>query len=314
MAHALKNTSLRLATAPEQPPQKPQFSGQSAPVHLTDQESLQRSDASPQAGLPEALFRAERVSLQYQTGNAIVQATRDVSFSIYEGDRFIVLGPSGCGKSSLLKAAAGFIKPQSGAFTLNGKAISGPGPDRVVVFQEFDQLAPWKTVLQNVIFALRASRTLDKVQARERAEHYLNRVGLGSFLHAYPHTLSGGMKQRVAIARALAMEPAVLLMDEPFAAVDAMTRQRLQEELAVITTTERTTVLFVTHAIEEAVFLSDRVVALSGRPGRIVADVEIDLPRPRQWANLIRDPRFQHYRDTLTASIERPEAEAEAHP
>lgn len=273
MAHALKNTSLRLATAPEQPPQKPQFSGQSAPLHLTDQESLQRSDASPQAGLPEALFRAERVSLQYQTGNAIVQATRDVSFSIYEGDRFIVLGPSGCGKSSLLKAAAGFIKPQSGAFTLNGKAISGPGPDRVVVFQEFDQLAPWKTVLQNVIFALRASRTLDKVQARERAEHYLNRVGLGSFLHAYPHTLSGGMKQRVAIARALAMEPAVLLMDEPFAALDALTRRKMQEELLQLWDETRVTLMFVTHSIEEALVVGNRILLLSPHPGRVRAEI-----------------------------------------
>jgi NitT/TauT family transport system ATP-binding protein len=273
MAHALKNTSLRLAAAPEQPQQKPQLSGQSGSIHVADQESLQRGDASPQARLPEALFRAERVSLQYQTGNAIVQATREVSFSIYQGDRFILLGPSGCGKSSLLKAAAGFIKPQSGAFTLNGKTISGPGPDRVVVFQEFDQLAPWKTVLQNVVFALRASRTLDKVQARERAEHYLHRVGLGNFLHAYPHTLSGGMKQRVAIARALAMEPAVLLMDEPFAALDALTRRKMQEELLQLWDETRVTLMFVTHSIEEALVVGNRILLLSPHPGRVRAEI-----------------------------------------
>ncbi len=273
MAHALKNTSLRLAATPAQALQKSQPAGQSAPIGPAGQASLQRGDVLQVASLPEALFRAERVSLQYQTGDAIVQATRDVSFSIYKGDRFILLGPSGCGKSSLLKAAAGFIKPQSGAFTLNGKAISGPGPDRVVVFQEFDQLAPWKTVLQNVVFALRASRTLDKVQAKERAEHYLHRVGLGSFLHAFPHTLSGGMKQRVAIARALAMEPAVLLMDEPFAALDALTRRKMQEELLQLWDETRVTLMFVTHSIEEALVVGNRILLLSPHPGRVRAEL-----------------------------------------
>lgn len=273
MAHALKNNSLRLATAATHPLQNPRFAGQSTAIRLADQESLLRGDALQEASLPEALFRAERVNLRYQTGDAIVQATRDVSFSIYKGDRFILLGPSGCGKSSLLKAAAGFIKPQSGAFTLNGNAISGPGPDRVVVFQEFDQLAPWKTVLQNVIFALRASRTLDKVQARERAEHYLHRVGLGNFLHAYPHTLSGGMKQRVAIARALAMEPAVLLMDEPFAALDALTRRKMQEELLQLWEETRVTLMFVTHSIEEALVVGNRILLLSPHPGRVRAEL-----------------------------------------
>ncbi|AFK64371.1 nitrate/sulfonate/bicarbonate ABC transporter ATPase [Advenella kashmirensis WT001] len=273
MTHALKNTSLRLAATPAQVLQKSQPASQSAPTGPAGQASLPRGDVLPEASLPEALFRAERVNLRYQTGDAIVQATRDVSFSIYKGDRFILLGPSGCGKSSLLKAAAGFIKPQSGAFTLNGNAISGPGPDRVVVFQEFDQLAPWKTVLQNVIFALRASRTLDKVQARERAEHYLHRVGLGNFLHAYPHTLSGGMKQRVAIARALAMEPAVLLMDEPFAALDALTRRKMQEELLQLWEETRVTLMFVTHSIEEALVVGNRILLLSPHPGRVRAEL-----------------------------------------
>ncbi|AHG65924.1 taurine import ATP-binding protein TauB [Advenella mimigardefordensis DPN7] len=233
----------------------------------------QRGDTLQSARLPEALLRAQQVNLQYQTDKAIVQATRDVSFSIYKGDRFILLGPSGCGKSSLLKAAAGFIKPRSGSFTLNGKAISGPGPDRVVVFQEFDQLAPWKTVLQNVVFALRASRTLNKVQAKERAEHYLHRVGLGRFLHAYPHTLSGGMKQRVAIARALAMEPAILLMDEPFAALDALTRRKMQEELLQLWDETRVTLMFVTHSIEEALILGNRILLLSPHPGQVRAEL-----------------------------------------
>jgi len=273
MAHALKNPSLRLAEAPAEPVQKSQIPGQSAPISSTQQQAPQRSAALRPAGLPEALLRAQQVNLQYETDNAIVQATREVSFSIYKGDRFILLGPSGCGKSSLLKAAAGFIKPRSGTFTLNGKAISGPGPDRVVVFQEFDQLAPWKTVLQNVVFALRASRTLDKAQAKERAEHYLHRVGLGGFLHAYPHTLSGGMKQRVAIARALAMEPAVLLMDEPFAALDALTRRKMQEELLQLWDETRVTLMFVTHSIEEALVVGNRILLLSPHPGRVRAEL-----------------------------------------
>ena len=265
MAHVLKNTALRLASVTPEP-------AQNAIPAIAAQNPGSDSATFP-AQLPQALFRAERVSLRYETDDAVIQATRDVSFSIYQGDRFILLGPSGCGKSSLLKAAAGFITPQSGTFTLNGKAISGPGPDRVVVFQEFDQLAPWKTVLQNVVFALRASRTLGKAQAKERAEHYLQRVGLGQFLHAYPHTLSGGMKQRVAIARALAMEPAVLLMDEPFAALDALTRRKMQEELLQLWDETRVTLMFVTHSIEEALVVGNRILLLSPHPGRVRAEL-----------------------------------------
>lgn len=229
--------------------------------------------ASLPGALPAPLLAATRISLQYVTDKNTVQATQDVSFSVYQGDRFILLGPSGCGKSSLLKAAAGFIRPQSGTFALNGKAIVGPGPDRVVVFQEFDQLAPWKTVIQNVVFALRASGPLGKHEARERAEHYLRKVGLERFLHAYPHTLSGGMKQRVAIARALAMEPAVLLMDEPFAALDALTRRKMQEELLQLWEETRVTLMFVTHSIEEALVVGNRILLLSPHPGRVRAEL-----------------------------------------
>lgn len=275
MAYALKNRALRLATATTDKSRKSgqQIISEDAGTRLAQVERNRTTTATSPAAMPEALFRAERVSLQYETEHAIIQATRDVSFSIYKGDRFILLGPSGCGKSSLLKAAAGFIKPRAGTFTLNGKAIRGPGPDRVVVFQEFDQLAPWKTVMQNVIFALRASRTLDKIQAAERAGHYLHRVGLGNFLHAYPHTLSGGMKQRVAIARALAMEPAVLLMDEPFAALDALTRRKMQDELLQLWDEARVTLMFVTHSIEEALVVGNRILLLSPHPGRVRAEI-----------------------------------------
>lgn len=220
------------------------------------------------------VLRVEDVSLHYRTERSIVRATHRVSFDVHDADRFILLGPSGCGKSTLLKAVAGFLAPAEGRITLDGVPIQKPGPDRVVVFQEFDQLMPWKTVRQNTAFPLRASRKLDKRQAEERAMHYLDKVGLSSFADAYPHTLSGGMKQRVAIARAMAMQPRVLLMDEPFAALDALTRSRMQEELLALWKEVRFTLLFVTHSIEEALILGSRVLLLSPHPGRVRAEID----------------------------------------
>jgi NitT/TauT family transport system ATP-binding protein len=170
-----------------------------------------------------------------------------------------------------------------------------------MVFQEY-ALLPWKTTEANVEFGLRL-RGMPKDERRKIAHRFIELVGLKGFEKKYPHQLSGGMRQRAAVARVLANNPTVLLMDEPFAAVDAMTRQRLQEELTAIAASERTTVLFITHAIEEAVFLSNRVVALSGRPGKVIADIRIDLPRPRRWDELVRDKRFIAYRDELTRCI-----------
>jgi NitT/TauT family transport system ATP-binding protein len=219
------------------------------------------------------LLRAQHVSLEYRSAERTVRATHDVSFDVYRGDRFVLLGPSGCGKSSLLKAAAGFLTPRSGSIELNGQAIKGPGPDRVVVFQEFDQLPPWKTVQDNVMFPLLASKRLPRREAQERALHWINKVGLSGFENAYPHTLSGGMKQRVAIARALAMQPEVLLMDEPFAALDALTRRKMQEELGRLWEENRFTLLFVTHSIEEALVVGNRILLLSPHPGRVRAEI-----------------------------------------
>jgi ABC-type nitrate/sulfonate/bicarbonate transport system ATPase subunit len=181
--------------------------------------------------LPAPLLRAENVTIDYAAGGASVRATHEVSFDVHEGDRFVLLGPSGCGKSTLLKAIGGFVRPTSGALLLRGRRIVRPGLDRIVVFQEFDQLPPWKTVRQNVMFPLLAGGAKRK-DAEARALHWLDKVGLARFADAYPHTLSGGMKARVAIARALAMQPDILLMDEPFAALDALTRRRMQEEPA----------------------------------------------------------------------------------
>jgi NitT/TauT family transport system ATP-binding protein len=219
------------------------------------------------------LLAVDHVSLEYRTREHVVRATHDVSFDVYGGDRFVLLGPSGCGKSTLLKAVGGFIKPVSGTITLDGERVREPGADRIVVFQEFDQLPPWKTVLENIAFPLRAAKKLGRAEAKERALHYLDKVGLASFADAYPHTLSGGMKQRVAIARALAMQPRVLLMDEPFAALDALTRRKMQEELLCLWEEVRFTLLFVTHSIEEALIVGSRILLLSPHPGRVRAEL-----------------------------------------
>jgi NitT/TauT family transport system ATP-binding protein len=230
-----------------------------------------------------------------------VVALSGVSLSVEAHDFVSVIGPSGCGKSTFLRIVAGLDTPTSGEIMVSGKKVKGPGADRGMVFQEY-ALLPWKTTEANIEFGPRL-KGVPKDERRAIAQRFIDLVGLKGFEKKYPHQLSGGMRQRAAVARVLANNPTVLLMDEPFAAVDAMTRQRLQEELTSIAASERTTVLFVTHAIDEAVFLSNRVVALSGRPGRIIADIRIDLPRPRHWETLMRDPRFIAYRDELTQCI-----------
>ena len=219
------------------------------------------------------LLQVSNVDIEYRTRERQVRATHDVSFDVWPGDRFILLGPSGCGKSSLLKAAGGFLSPSGGHILLAGSAIKGPGPERMMVFQEFDQLPPWKTVLENVMFPLLASRKASRAEAKDRALHFLNKVGLAEFADVMPHMLSGGMKQRVAIARALAMKPRILLMDEPFAALDALTRRTMQEELLALWEEERFTLLFVTHSIEEALVVGSRILVLSPHPGRVRAEL-----------------------------------------
>ena len=197
-------------------------------------------------------------------------------------DRFTtIVGPSGCGKSTLLYLLAGFEKPTAGEIHLNGRKIEGPGPDRGFVFQDY-ALFPWRTVLGNVMFGL-INTGRDKKTAKEIARHYIHLVDLDGFEKAYPHTLSGGMKQRVAIARALAYEPEVLLMDEPFGALDAQTRKYMQGELVKIWEQFHKTVVFVTHSVVEAVYLSDIIVVMSARPGKVKGIIEINLPRPRSY-------------------------------
>ncbi|ACM03186.1 ABC nitrate/sulfonate/bicarbonate transporter family, ATPase subunit [Cereibacter sphaeroides KD131] len=213
------------------------------------------------------------VTIQYKTPQHLITATYRVDFDVHQGDRFILLGPSGCGKSTLQKAVGGYITPCEGEIRLKGQKVKEPGPDRMMVFQEFDQLLPWKTVKQNVAFALQTAKRLSRAEAEERAMHYVCKVGLEKFANSHPHMLSGGMKQRVAIARGMAMEPDILLMDEPFAALDALTRRRMQDELLALWEETHFTVLFVTHSIAEAIKIGNRILLLSPHPGRVKAEI-----------------------------------------
>lgn len=222
------------------------------------------------------LLSVDGVTLRYRTKDHLVTATYRVSFDVHRSDRFVIVGPSGCGKSTLLKAVGGYMEAVEGSIRLNGNEIRKPGPDRVMVFQEFDQLLPWKTVRENVVFALTASGRLQRKEAEEKAMHYIAKVNLSAFADSLPHTLSGGMKQRVAIARGMAMEPEVLLMDEPFAALDALTRSKMQEELLQLWEDTRFTVLFVTHSIPEAVRIGSRILLLTPHPGRVRAELNSD--------------------------------------
>jgi NitT/TauT family transport system ATP-binding protein len=218
-----------------------------------------------------------------------VTAVHDVSLDVQQGEFVSLVGPSGCGKTTILNMVAGFIPISSGEILLNGKAISGPGPDRGVVFQSF-ALFPWKTVLDNVGFGPKM-RGIPKAERDRIAHEYLALAGLSHAASRYPNELSGGMQQRVGVVRALANNPEVLLMDEPFASVDAQTRMTLQEELTRIWQERRPTVIFITHDVPEAVFLANRVVVLS--KGRVLDQIEVSLPRPRVWDELIEDETFK---------------------
>jgi NitT/TauT family transport system ATP-binding protein len=212
-----------------------------------------------------------------------IPALEDVTLTVSSGEFVTIIGPSGCGKSTFLMIVAGLVPKTSGEIFLDGKPVKGPGLDRGVVFQEF-ALFPWMTVEENICFGLEM-KGVPRRERHEIARRYIDLVGLRGFEHTYPFRLSGGMKQRVAVARALAYEPAVLLMDEPFGQLDAQTRGQLQKMLNDIWERTRTTVLFVTHNIREAIYLADRVVVFSERPGRVVEEIVVDLPRPRDpWS------------------------------
>jgi NitT/TauT family transport system ATP-binding protein len=226
------------------------------------------------------------VSLVYDTPSGLVQAVDAASLRIAASEFLCIVGPSGCGKSTLLNIIAGFLAPTSGEIRIGGRAVTGHGMDRGVVFQDFAQLFPWRTALGNVAFGLEMKGVGKEARENIALEH-LALVRLEKFAHSYPHHLSGGMQQRVAIARALAYNPSVLLMDEPFAALDAQTRDLLHDELERIWSETGRTIIFVTHNVREAVRLGDRVVLLTFRPGRVKSEFPVDLPRPRS----LEDPQ-----------------------
>ena len=240
------------------------------------------------------MIAINHVSQTFKTsGRQSHLALSDISLTIEEGAFVSILGPSGCGKSTLLYIVGGFVSPTAGVAKVRGKAIAGPGPDRGPVFQEF-ALFPWKSVLGNVMYGPR-QQGVKHAEAEAQSRRLIEMVGLKGFENFFPKELSGGMKQRVALARTLAYHPAVLLMDEPFGALDAHTRTRLQNDLLNIWERDRKTVLFVTHSVDEAVFLSDKVVVMTRSPGRIKQIIDIALPRPRRRAELLLDPRYQKY-------------------
>jgi len=246
-----------------------------------------------------SLLAVDEVTLQYNNGTQTVIAAHRVTFKVDRSERFVILGPSGCGKSTILKAVGGYVKPAEGSILLNGKPVVVPGPDRIFVFQEFDQLLPWKTVKDNITFALTASRTLPRREADERALTFIDKVNLTQFANTYPHTLSGGMKQRVAIARAMAMGPEILLMDEPFAALDALTRARMQEELLRLCDESKFTVLFVTHSIPEAIRIGTRILLLTTHPGRVKAELDARGADPAQIERLLFDGKLDDGRKNV---------------
>ena len=231
-----------------------------------------------------------------------IPALVDVSMSVSDGEFVAVVGPSGCGKTSLMNIVAGLLPYDEGTVSIDGRQVVGPGVDRAVVFQH-SSLLPWRTIAGNIRYGMEMQRRFDAGTMRSRTEHFLKLVGLSGFENHYPSELSGGMQQRVNLARALAADPVVLLMDEPFAALDAQTREFMQAELLKIWTKAKKTVLFITHQINEAVYLADRVIVMSARPGRIKGTFDIPFGRPR-GLQLKRDPRFLQLEDAIWKLIE----------
>lgn len=256
--------------------------------------SDEATKAAPTRRPAAAMIEIDHVSQVFQTSARKDHlALSDISLAIEDGAFVSILGPSGCGKSTLLYIVGGFVNPTQGTAKMKGNAITGPGPDRGPVFQEF-ALFPWKSVLGNVMYGPR-QQGMRAADAESQSRALIDMVGLKGYENFYPKELSGGMKQRVALARTLAYHPEVLLMDEPFGALDAHTRTRLQNDLLNIWERDRKTVLFVTHSVDEAVFLSDKVVMMSRSPGRIREIIDIDLPRPRRRTELLLDPQYQKY-------------------
>ena len=253
-----------------------------------------RADAPP-------VIVSEGVTVGYELHRERKKLTalRDINLSVNRGEFVVLVGPSGCGKTSLINAISGLVQPWAGTIKVNGRPVSGPGPDRAMVFQDY-ALMPWRTVESNVRMPFEFQNLrLSKQEIDERVRRYIELVGLTGFEKSYPYELSGGMKQRVGIARALVGEPDILLADEPFAAIDAMTREAMQSEIERIVANTRQTVVFITHSIDEAITLADRVVVISFRPGRIKEIVDVNLPRPRFDCDLKTLPEYGRLHDHI---------------
>jgi NitT/TauT family transport system ATP-binding protein len=255
----------------------------------------------------EPMISIRSVSKTYDSSRGPVTSLQDVDLDVAQGEFVTLVGPSGCGKSTMLNLVAGLLRPTAGQVLVDGKPVEGPGPDRGVIFQQY-ALFPWLTARENVEFGLRL-QGLKKKQRRERAEQYLELVGLGRFASSLPKELSGGMKQRCAIARAYAVHPSLLLMDEPFGALDALTRVQMQDDLLSTWQQERRTVLFITHDVDEAVYLAGRVVVMSPGPGRISDVVDVPLPYPRT-EEMRLSAQFAQIRGRVWRGVHHPPAAA----
>ena len=258
---------------------------------------MSQIDAAVLDTVPESAVSTQNISKNY----GAVEALRDLSLEFPRGQLTSLLGPSGCGKTTLLKIIAGLLEPTSGVVEVNGKTVTGPGPDRAFVFQDF-ALLPWASVIRNVAFGLEM-RGVAKSEREDIAAKYIKDVGLGGFEQSYPHELSGGMRQRVGLARALAVDAEVLLMDEPFSAVDEQTRRKFQEDLLALVQNENKTFLFVTHSIEEAVYVSDQIAILLPRPSRVHEIIRPSINRNNATVNIRRDPEYLDIVDEIWASL-----------
>ena len=274
--------------------------GQQAATTPTRGAEERRADAAGRMR-PEPLIVARDLTVRYRKlrDKTELVALRDIDLEIGKGEFVTVVGPSGCGKTTFINVVAGIVEPFKGEVLVNGRPVEGPGSDRTMVFQDY-ALMPWRTVESNVRFGIEFQKKgFDRAEVRRRVQHYIDLVGLTGFERSFPYELSGGMRQRVGLARALVSDPDVLLADEPFAAVDAMTREAMQAELERIIAETGQTVVLITHSIDEAITLGDRVVVISSRPGRIREVVDVNLPRPRSEHDVKSLPEYARLRDHL---------------
>ncbi|MFS8900349.1 nitrate ABC transporter ATP-binding protein [Synechococcus sp. H60.2] len=269
--------------------------------------------STPAATAAEPYLTLENVSKTYPTPRGEYPVLRDINLSVCEGEFVCIVGHSGCGKTTLLNMVSGFTQPTGGSVKLKGQPITAPGPDRMVVFQNYS-LLPWLTVYENVYLAVQAVfPQKSQSEKHQIVEEHLNLVGLGEAAQKYPPQISGGMKQRVAIARALAIRPAVLILDEPFGALDAITKEELQEELLRIWEEHRCTVLMITHDIDEALFLADRLVLMTSGPAATIGQIiSIPFPRPRDRERMLEDPQYYRLRNSVLSYLYGHEANPEA--